>query len=177
MFGNYGSNKGEWNKGKAIYGRLGYEQKSFYTEINGYHTSDGSKKKNYLSLFGGLKGSWGKAGLVYNYLIEKPETGDTNNNGIISGFAVIDFSSKIQLFARYDMLTDLNFKDIEGFVPALASQYKARYIMTGINFKINKMIQFSPNVRYMFYVGDNAPKGDIYITLTAKVSFKTRLNK
>ncbi len=177
MFGNYGSNKGEWNKGKAVYGRLGYETKSFYTEVNGYYASDSGKEKTYLSLFGGLKGSWGRAGLIYNYLIENPEAGDSENNGIISGFAVINISDKTRFFVRYDILTDLNFKDIGGYVPALASQYKTRYIMTGVNFKINKMIQFSPNVRYLFYTGNDAPKGDLYITLTAKISFKTKFNK
>ncbi len=177
MFGNYGSNKGEWNKGKAVYGRLGYEAKSFYTEVNGYHASDGNKKRSYLSFFGGLKGSWGRGGLVYNYLFERSGSVESRNNGIISGFAVINISNKTQVFARYDMLKDLNFNNIGGFVPSLASEYKARYIMTGINLRVNGMIQFSPNFRYMFYSGDNAPKGDIYITLTAKVSFKSKFNK
>ncbi len=175
MFGNYGSNKGEWNKGKAIYGRLGWQSKNFYTEANGHYASDNGKTKTYLSLFGGLRGDWGRIGISYNYLFEKPETGDSENNGIISGFAVINFSKKGQFFARYDMLTDLNFKDIGGYVPVLASQYKARYIMSGLNFKIHKHIQISPNMRYVFYSGEGAPKGDFYFTLTAKVSFKTKL--
>lgn len=172
MVGNYGSNKGEDNKGKGAYGRLGYEGKRFYVEGNGHFAKDGSKDITYLSLFGGMKGGWGRFGIGYHYKNEDKD-GDKTNNGIISAFGVMNISKKAQAFARYDHLTDFNFKDIGGYVPIPAKAYEARFLIAGLNFKIHKMIQVSPNIKYVFYTGDNKPDNDFYFNLTAKVSFKT----
>jgi len=38
-----------------------------------------------------------------------------------------------------------------------------------------EQVRFSPNIKYVFYDGDNAPGGDFYFNLTAKVSFKTKI--
>lgn len=177
MFGNYGSNKGEDNKGKAFYGRIGWESKSMYLEGNGHYAADGSKNITYLAFFGGFKGSWGRLGAGYHYKSEDPEEGDSKNNGIISAFGAIKMGKKAEIFARYDHLTDLNFKDISGYVPIPAAHYKSRFIMAGLNYKIHKMIRISPNVKYVFYDGDDAPGGDLYFNLTAKISFKTKIGK
>jgi hypothetical protein len=174
MYGNYSSNKGEANKGKGVYGRLGYEFKSGYAEANAYYAGDGSKDKTYLSLFGGLKGSWGRVGAGYNYYNEKPDVGDSSNNGIISGFAVVKVAKKIELFARYDHLTDLNIKSIGDYVPVPADQFKSRFLMAGLIFNVHEMIKVSPNVKYVFYSGDNAPDGDFYLNLTALINFKSK---
>jgi hypothetical protein len=176
MYGNYGSNKGEWNKGKGIYGRLGYETKSLYVEANGHFADDGSKDYTYLSLFGGYKGGWGRLGVGYHYHEMKPEEGEKTTNGIISAFGAFKISSKSEVFARYDHLTDYNFKDVSGYIPVPASDFKARYVMGGINFKIHKMVQISPNVKYVFYDGDG-PDSDFYFNLTAKISFKSKIGK
>jgi len=180
MYGNYSSNKGEDNKGKAVYGRLGWEAKSMYLEANGHYASDDGEDIVYLALFGGLKGDWGRFGVGYHYRDDSPEEGDSQNNGIISGFAVVNFSKKACAFARYDHLTDYNFKDPSGYLPIPAKSYKARMLIAGLNFKVNKFIQLSPNVKYVFY-GDSdngtSPDGDFYFNLTAKIGFKTSLGK
>jgi hypothetical protein len=180
MYANYGSNKGEDNKGKAIYGRIGWEAKTAYLEANAHYAADNGKDITFLSLFGGLKGSWGRFGVGYNYKNEKPEEGESKNNGIISAFGAFNISKTAQAFARYDHLTDYNFKNIGSYVPIDAKMYKARFIIAGLNFKVHKMVQLSPNVKYVFYgeneMGDK-PKGDFYINLTAKVSFKTKFGK
>jgi hypothetical protein len=175
MFANYGSNKGEDNKGKGIYGRIGWESKTAYIEGNGHFASDGSKDITYLTLFGGLKGGWGRFGVGYHHLIQKPEGGESKNSGIISAFGVVKFGKKSEVFARYDHFTDLSFKDIGSYIPIPAKQFESRFLMAGLNFKIHKMVQFSPNVKYVFYDGDNAPEGDLYFNLTAKISFKTKI--
>jgi hypothetical protein len=175
MYGNYGSNKSEDNKGKAIYGRLGWEAKKMYVEGNGHYANDGGKDITYLSLFGGFKGGWGRLGVGYNYLDEKPEEGDSKNSGIIFGFGSINIGKKAEIFARYDHFTDLSFKDIGDYVPIPAKHYEARFLMAGLNFKVHKMVQISPNVKYVFYDGDGAPEGDFYLNLTAKISFETKI--
>ncbi|MCK4763361.1 MAG: porin [Candidatus Aminicenantes bacterium] len=177
MYGNFSSNKSEDNKGKAFYGRLGWEAKTAYVEANGHFAKDNGKDITYLTAFGGMKGGWGRFGLGYHYKSEKPEGDESKSSGIISGFAVVKIGKKSELFARYDHFTDPNFKDIGGYVPIPANLYDARYLMAGLNFKVHKLIQVSPNVRYVFYGGENAPDGDFYFTLTAKIDFKTGIGK
>ncbi|MCP4217580.1 MAG: hypothetical protein GY765_23260 [bacterium] len=180
MYGNYSSNKGETDKGKAIYGRLGWEAKTSYLEANAHYAASGGKDILYLSLFGGLKGDWGRFGIGYHFKEEKPEDGEKKNNGIISAFAVAKVGKKMEVFARYDHLTDYNFKNIGDYVPIPAKMFKARFLMAGLNVKVHKMIQLSPNVKYVFYEEDEfgmKPDGDLHLNLTAKISFKTGFGK
>lgn len=174
MIGNYGSNKGEDNKGKAVYGRLGYEGKSYYVEGNGHFAKDGSKDITYLSLFGGMKGGWGRFGVGYHYKNED-SGGDRTNNGIISAFGVMNISGKAQVYARYDHLTDFNFKDIGGYVPIPANAFESRFVIAGLNFNLHKMVQISPNIKYVMYTGEGAPDNDFYFNITARVSFNTKI--
>lgn len=180
MYGNYSSNKSEDEKGKAIYGRIGYESKNLYVEANGHFAGDGGKDVTYLALFGGMKGSWGRFGVGYHYKSEKPEEGESKNDGIISAFGLVKFGKKTELFARYDHHTDLSFKDIGDYVPVPAKQFKSRYLMAGLNYNLHKMIQISPNIKYVFYGEDETgvkPDGDLQINLTAIISFKTGFGK
>ncbi|MCP5049342.1 MAG: hypothetical protein GY940_19385 [bacterium] len=178
MLGNYSSNKSEKNKGKAVYGRLGWENKTAFLDANGHYANDGSKDITFLNLFAGLKGSWGRFGVGYSYRDDKPEGGESSNNGIVSGFGVFKIGKKTEIYARYDHHTDLNYKDVGDYVPVPASDYKARFLIAGLNFKVHKMIQLSPNVKYVFYgegVDGMKPDGDFYLNLTAKISFKSSL--
>ena len=178
MYGNYGSNKGEDNKGKAIYGRIGYSTDSLFLDANAHYASDNGKNITYMTLFGGLKGNWGRFGVGYHYLDQAPEEGDSTSNGIISAFGVVKFSKKSEAFVRYDHLIHENFKNPGGYVPIECANAKARFVIAGLNFKIHKMIQLSPNVKYVFYgKGDSGIEhdSDFYINLTAKVSFKTKI--
>lgn len=177
MYGNFSSNKGEDNKGKAVYGRVGWESETAYLEANGHFAGDGGKDITYLTAFGGLKGSWGRAGIGYHYKSEKPEEGDSKSSGILSGFGVLKLGQKSEIFARYDHFADPGFKDIGGYIPVPAAIFDARFLMAGIAFKLHKNITFSPNVKYVFYGGDNAPDGDFYFNLTGYIAFKTSIGK
>ncbi|MCK5057286.1 MAG: hypothetical protein KAT34_11560 [Candidatus Aminicenantes bacterium] len=179
MIGNYGSNKGEDNKGKAFYGRLGWEAENMYLEANGHFAADGSKDYAYLTLFGGMKGAWGRFGVGYHYIGVKTQEGESADDGIISAFAAIKMGKKAEVFARYDHHTDLSHKNIGSYVPIPAADYKARYLVGGVSFKIHKMIRISPNIKYVFYGDDNGnkPDSDFYFNLTAKISFKTGIGK
>lgn len=177
MYGNFSSNKGEDNKGKAVYGRIGWESESAYLEANGHFAGDNGKDIAYLSAFGGLKGGWGRFGIGYHFKSEKPEEGETKSSGIVSGFGAFKLGKKSELFARYDHFTDPNFKEIGGYVPVPSAMFDARFFMAGISFKLHKNIMFSPNVKYVFYGGDNAPDGDFYFNLTGYITFKTTIGK
>lgn len=175
MYGNYSSNKGEAEKGKVVYGRLGYEAKTAYVEANAHFGGDAGKDKFYLTLFGGLKGDWGRFGVGYHMFSQEPKTGKKEETGVVSGFAVLNLSKKTEVFARYDHLTDFMLKDLADYLVIPGKHYKPRVIMAGVNFKVSKNVELSPNFRYVFYTGDNKPKGDLYMFLTAKISYKSIL--
>ncbi|MCP5050620.1 MAG: hypothetical protein GY940_25885, partial [bacterium] len=162
-YGNYGSIEGEWNKGKAIYGRIGWESESHYLEANGHYAKDGRNKITFLSVFGGLKGSWGRFGIGYHYKNMKPGASDSVNNSIISTFAVVNAGEKIQAFVRYDHNTDFNFENIGGYLPNPAADYKSRLLVVGTAYKVSEMIRICPNLKYVFYgesgIGEK-PGGD-----------------
>ncbi len=176
MYGNYGSNKGEDNTGKGVYGRFGYAKKSLYLEANAHYANDGSKNKLFFHIFGGLKGNWGRFGVGYSSYTQKEEGKSNFNNGIISVFGAVKFGKKSEAFARYDILGDLNHKNISGYIPIPAKSEKARMVIAGLNFKIHKRINISPNVKYIHYAGSGL-KGDLYFNITAKVSFKSKFEK
>lgn len=178
MYGNYSGEADESNKGKAIYGRIGYETKSLFLEANGHIASSGSKQITFLSFFAGLKGNWGRAGAGYVHRNDSPEEGEDVSNGAISAMAAFKLGKKSEVYARYDHLTDYNFKDIGDYLPVLASEYKARLLMAGLRIKVNKMVELIPNVKYVFYgegMDNTKPDGDIHILLTGKISFKSEI--
>jgi hypothetical protein len=174
MYGNYGSNKGEDNTGKSVYGRIGYETKTLYVEANGHFANDGSKDYMYLTGFGGLKGKFGRFGVGYHFK-QQDDDGDTTDTGVISAFGVFKLGKKSEAFLRYDHFTSENLKDIGGYVPIAAATEAPRFIIAGFNFKVHKMVQITPNIKYVTYDGDlNA---DFHLNLTAKVSFNTKFGK
>ncbi len=179
MYGNYSSNKGEDNKGKGFYGRLGYETKSLYVEANGHHASDGSKDITYLAGFVGLKGVWGKFGAGYYYRNESDEIGDSKNTGILSVHGTAKLKKGMEFFARYDHFLKEGLKDPGGYVPVSTKGQIPRFLITGLIFKVHKQVTLSPNIKYVFYgTPDSNPKpdgNDFCFNLTAKVSFKTGL--
>jgi hypothetical protein len=176
MYGNYGSNKGEDNQGKGVYGRLGYEANGFYLEANGHLSSDNGSDYLFLSGFAGIKGGWGNIGANYIYL-DKAKEDDSESMSAISAFTTVKLGKKTNMVLRYDHMLDPALKHVKGYL-RFHPDAPARLLIAALTFKVHKMVQLSPNVKYVFY-GDPAtgakPDGDFYINLTAKVSFKTKL--
>lgn len=179
MFGNYGGEAGDTNKGKAVYGRLGYETKQFVLDVNGHMAGHNKTDIMYLSFFGGLKGSWGRFGAGYVYRSDKPEKGDSKNIGSIWGLAALNMGKKAELYARYDHLTDVLSRDIGDYLPVLTKANKGRLLMAGVRLKLHKMVELVPNIKYVFYSegpkGGGKPDGDFHILLTGFISFKSEI--
>lgn len=177
MYGNYGSNKGEDNKGKGFYGRVGYEGKSFYLEANGHFSSDFDNDYTFLSGFVGYKGSWGNVAANYIYLNKKPGEGDSKSMSCISAFTTLKLSSKTNIVLRYDHMLDPTLKHVTGYL-RFNPDAPARLIIGALEFNVHKMLKISPNVKYVFYgnpdLGEK-PGADLCFNLTAKVSFKTKI--
>ncbi len=177
MYGNYSGEGGDANKGKAVYGRIGYDSKSLFLEANAHRAAAGGKDVTYLSLFAGLRGDWGRVGAGYSYKQESPAEGEDKDNGAISALAAVKIGKNSELYARYDHLTDLHFNDVGDFLPIQAKENKARLLMAGLRLKLHKMIELIPNVKYVFYgQGEGGkPDADFHILLTGMVSFKSEI--
>jgi hypothetical protein len=179
MFGNYGGEAGDSNKGKAVYGRLGFENKSLFLDLNGHMAANNGTDITYLSAFAGLKGDWGRAGAGYIYRNDKPETGESKNNGAIWGLAAFNLSKKAEFYARYDHLTDVHMRgNIGDFLPILSKDNKARVVMSGVRIKLHKLIEVIPNIKYVFYSEGPSgikPKADFHILLTGFIKFKSTI--
>ncbi len=177
MYGNYSSNKSEDNQGKGVYGRLGYESKSFYIEANGHVSSDSGSDYLFLSGFAGIKGDWGNVGANYIYLDKSKDGVDGESMSCVSAFTTLKLGKTTNAVLRYDHMLDPALKHVTGYL-RFHPDAPARMVIAALTFDVHKMVQLSPNVKYVFY-GDSAmgskPESDFYINLTAKISFKTKL--
>lgn len=180
MYANFGSNKGEDNQGKGFFGRLGYETDSIYVEANGYFAADGSKDYTLFQAFAGLKGKWGNFGLNYAYKNQAQEGEDDKNTSLISAFGHVKISKKAKIVLRYDHFFDVNLKESTGYLSFASTIAPARFIIAGIDIKLNKWLQFGPNIKYAFYgdpaeAGVDKPGSDFYVNLTGKIKFESKL--
>ena len=176
MYGNYSSYKSEDNKGKCIYGRIGYQTQILFVEANGHIANDGSNNYTYFTFFGGLKNDRGRCGASFHYKNRKPGEGDGKNTSVLSAFGILKLRKKTEVILRYDHFLKKNLVDVGGYLP-VASSHKARLLIAGFNLKVHKMIQICPNIKYIFYSGSGRPEADIWFNLTAKVSYKTKIGE
>jgi hypothetical protein len=179
MYANFGGEKGEDNQGKGFFGRIGYENKSLYLEANGYIAADGSKDYTLFQGFVGIKGGWGNFGFNYAYKNQAEEGKDDKNTSLISAFGHVKISKKANIILRYDHFLDVNLKEATGYVPFASTIAPARFIIAGIDIKVNKWFQFGPNIKYAFYgdpaeAGVEKPGADFYINLTGKIKFESK---
>lgn len=180
MYANFGSNKGEDNQGKGIFGRLGYKTDNLYLEANGYLAADGSKDYILFQGFAGLKAKWGKIGLNYAYKKQAEEGKDDSNTSLISAFGHYQLSKKATVIVRYDHFLDINLKESTGYIPFASTMAPVRFLIVGVDIKCNKWFQFGPNIKYAFYgdpegVGVEKPGADFYINMTGKIKFGSNL--
>ena len=147
LLGNGSSNKSETNKGKKIYGSFAFKTvEGLILEVYGdYETT--SEQKNYFTYqgFGAYKGEWGRVGLLYanrHYDHENIEKDWT----MLSGFAVISASKKMDIISRYDkMLGEPVSKNVE-YIP-FSTEAPSNLIIGGISYEIAKSIWIIPNVK------------------------------
>ncbi len=175
MYGNYSSNKGEDNKGKAIYGRIGFDTKNFYGEFNGHFARDGGKDIKFFNVFAGLRNDLGRVGGGFSYRSDKKEGSDKKDFSTIYVLAALKFNDRMEFYSRYDHLGDKAFKNITSYyLPIMAKDYKARVLMGGVNIKLHKMVELNPNIKYVFYSGAGHPDGDLWFNISMKISFKSK---
>ena len=161
MFGNGASNKGETNKGKKIYGQLGFKPvKGLYVEAYGDYEIQTDKKTYYVYQgFAAYQGKWGRIGAMFARRHFKQEIAGAddveNDYDIISAFAVVKASNSVDIIARFDRNFGNGFETNYGghkisYIP-FADNAVSNLVIGGISWEVAKNVWLIPNVKYVFY--------------------------
>lgn len=179
MYGNGSSNKAETDKGKIIYGSLGFEPvKGLYLEAYGDLESIAGDKTYYVYQgFAAYSGDWGRLGLLYSN--KHYDHGETSlDYGVFSVFAVVKASSTVDLIGRFDKTFGNGWEEsFSGskisYVP-FANNVKSNFMVAAFSWQTVKNIWLIPNIKYVFYdkpeTGEK-PAGDIYANFTLWFKF------
>jgi len=175
MFGNGESNNSETNKGKKIYGQLGFKPvQGVYVELYGdYEKQQNNRTYTVWQFFGTYQASWGRAGLQFarQFFKQGPSSDERN---IFSAFAVIKVREALDFIARYDRAFQPNPREEQiSYIP-FSSVASSHLIIGGLSWQAARDIWFIPNLKYVFYeMPDKGvkPDSDIYFNLTVFFKF------
>ncbi len=184
MFGNGASNKGETDAGKKFYASLAFKPvNSLIIEVYGDYESQKDDKTYYVYQgFVGYRDSWGRIGAMYARRHFKQEIAGasdmTNDYDMISAFAVVKASEKVDIIARYDRNFGDGFEqNYSGhsisYIP-FADNAVSDLIIGAISWQASKNVWLIPNVKYVFYDEPDLgvkPSEDIYANMTVYFKF------
>jgi len=186
MLANGSSNKAEVDKGKKIFGSLGYKSNGFFLEGMAQYERDTENKfdDTIVQLFGSYSGKWGRVGIQYSYRSYKPDNQDSLPYNIVSAFGVFPLGKTVELIARYDWSFGDGYKEkfsgskIE-FIP-FAENHEFGFLIGAVSWQVVKNVWLMPNIKYTAYKendllkdeeGYSKPKNDLYGNLTLYFKF------
>ena len=180
MYANGSSNKSETNKGKKIYGALGYSKNGFFIEgMAQFERTRNDYNEYIIQGFGSFRGDWGRVGLQYAFRNTKHvDSEETFNYNVISVFFVINGGKNIELLGRFDKYFGEGYKiNYSGskvdYIP-FAENAESNLIIGAVSYQIHKDVWLIPNVKYVFYnevEGGEIPSDDAYANLTLWFKF------
>jgi hypothetical protein len=186
MFANGSSNKAETNRGKKVFGSLGYKSGAVFVEAMAqYERAKEGDDDLIFKGFGAYTGDWGRIGVMYAHRDYKKEGSDEGlPYNIFSVFAVIDAGDKLELIGRYDMNFGKGYREnFNGggiaYVP-FADKHEFSFIIGALSYQIVKNVWLMPNIKYAFYkengdlkdtVGYEKPGNDFYGYFTLYFKF------
>lgn len=184
MFGQGSSNKGEADRGKKIYGMVGYKTGGFHLEINGAYEKLKEVWTDYfIHGHASYSGDWGRVAVEYAFRQEEEDvdTGDkpTYKYNVFSAFVVFSASKKVDIIARYDMNSGDGYrKRWKGsgidYVP-FADKFEPSFLIGAVSFNVTKNVWLIPNIKYTTYKdpddGREKPGDDLYTNLTLYFKF------
>lgn len=175
MFGNGASINSETNKGKKIYGQLGFKPlQGLYIEFYGdYERQENSRTYSLYQLFGGYRASWGRIGLQFAQRFFKQGT-NTDDWHILSVFSIVKAWASVDIIGRYDRVFEANPSGEKiSYIP-FSSLASSHLIIGGLSWQAAKNIWLIPNLKYVFYSKPNKeekPARDLYLNLTVYLKF------
>ena len=186
MFANGSANKSETDKGKKVYGSLGYKTGGFFIEAMAqYDRAKGRDDNLIMQAFVSYQGEWGRLGFQFSHdSYKKKGADDASNYNIASIFAIYKPSEKIDLIGRWDH----NFGDgwkqsFNGakvdYVP-FAKNHELDFFIAAISWQAHKNVWIIPNLKFAVYSENDfmkdeldyqKPGNDLYTNLTLWFKF------
>ena len=186
MFANGSSNKAEIDKGKKVFGSVGYNSGGFFLEGMAQYDHDSNKNvgDTIAQIFGCFRGDWGRVGAQYSYRSYKVEGTDALPYNIASAFGVFSLGKTVELIARYDLSFGDGYKKKFGgsgidFIP-FADNHEFSFLIGAISWQVVKNVWLMPNIKYTAYKENDLlkdeegyvkPKNDAYANLTLYFKF------
>ena len=183
MFANGSSNKAETDKGKKLFGLIGYKRGGFHLEFNGHYEKKKEVWTEYiLHTHATYSGDWGRAGVEYAFMEQEEEVESNDNNNykynILSAFVVFQALKDVDFIVRYDKNWGSGYTEIwkgskVAYVP-FADYAEPNFFIGAISWQAHKNVWLIPNVKYAIY---NTPdegeesKDDVYANLTLWFKF------
>jgi hypothetical protein len=186
MFANGSSNKAEIDKGKKIFGSLGYRSGGFFLEGMVQYERDTQTKYDdtIAQLFGAYSGGWGRLGLQYSYRNYKRADQSALPYNILSAFGVFTAGKNVEIIGRVDWSFGEGYKkDFAGskveYIP-FANNHEFTFFIGAISWQVVKNVWLLPNIKFTAYkendllknvAGYLKPEDDLYANLTLYFKF------
>lgn len=186
MFANGSSNKAEIDKGKKIFGSLGYVSGGFFLEGMAQYDHDTNAKANdtIAQLFGSYTGEWGRVGVQYSRRSYKVEGNGALPYNIVSAFGIFSAGKTVELIARYDLSFGDGYKEAFSgsnidFIP-FANNHEFSFLIGAVSWQVVKNVWLMPNIKYTAYKendllkdeeGYSKPRNDVYANMTLYYKF------
>ncbi len=175
MYGNGASVGSETNRGKKLYGQIGFKPNpNLYIEAYGdYEKQDNNKTYHLYQIFMGYKSSWGRVAIQFarRFLKQGPISEDWP---LLSIFGVIKVLESVEFLTRYDRMFSPNPSGAKiSYIP-FSNDSSSHFVIGGLSWEAEKNIWFIPNVKYVFYEQPESgvkPSDDLYLNITVFFKF------
>lgn len=186
MVANGSSNKAEINRGKKLYGALGYKTGKFFIEAMAQYELVKTGDDDIIGqVFGAYSGAWGRIGLQYSYRSYSAEGSDRALPfNVTSAFVIFQAGKDVELIARWDCNFGDGYKSsFQGskveYVP-FADDHEFSFLIGAVSWQAHRNVWLIPNLKYTRYRENeelNAgaeyikPDNDVYLNLTLWFKF------
>ncbi len=174
MLGNGSANKAEINKGKKIYGSLGYKTGGWHVEGMAQYEDRSEGVNDYIIQgIGAYLGEWGRICVQYAHRVLKHQDMDSLRYNVLSVFSIYTLSEKWEFIGRYDKYFGNGYRTMFpgeniAYIP-FAENAESNFFIGAANYKIHPNVWLMPNIKYVLYnqiaSGDN-PDCDLFLNLT-----------
>jgi hypothetical protein len=172
MLGNGSATKGETNQGKKFAGAIIFHPTSKVT-IHAYADHEdrtGPKNRNTLEIFGGINGEKGRVGLMWARQTREQASGPDLDIDVISGFAVLDASERVNLVVRVDRLLDPNPDGGKISYFGMDPTSESTFFLAGVDIELGKGVHLIPNLEFVTY-DDASLDSDVFLKTTFSIKF------
>lgn len=176
MFANGAGTGSETNKGKKVYGSLGFKPNdSIILEAYGDWEDRGDPTRYTLQGFAAYQTEKARVGAQFAYQTRTAPNQPDENLEIVSVFGAAQLSENVEAFGRFDHMFDPAPSGIS-YIPFDATAESSNFVLAGLSYSPGKNVYIMPNVEIVFYGEDEqtneTPDTDVIPRVTFFYRFK-----